>query len=493
MESKVPDFMDILENEDAECHSRPSRIRRYLCQYAATIIVNLNALAYGISVAWGSTALPVLESPETPLNSGPFSETDTSWLSSSLCLMAFLTTPIFSALSSRVSRKILGYVVASLHLGSWLILCITDMHVLIYVARILAGIAAGGTIVYVPLYVSEIAEDEIRGTLGCLFVFSINAGILFGYIVGGYVSYFTQTKIYFLIPLIFIFCYVFLPDTPFFLLKKNKTAEAIAALRKLRGGENSDVAEEISSLKSSLEKSGVDISLRQIFSSRGLVRGLVLSITICICQQLSGIFAILSFTVQIFNESGSSLSSTLASIIVGILQLFGTFLSLFLVERFGRKKLLLVSKSFIVFELGILGTYFYLKDIGVDVTSWSWIPLKCLSFYIMFFSIGLGPLPFVLLTELLPMQVRSFAASLALTSLWGVAFLVVLIFNPMAGALGVHGCYWLFSACTFLGVLFVIFFVPETKSRSIDEISDDLNEGPWILGKRKTLQVSTVK
>lgn len=439
-------------------------------------------MAYGVSVAWGAIALPVLQSENTPLYSGPITSADTSWLSSCLCLLALLSTPILCALSNRIGRKALGYIVAGLHLVSWFLLCTTEHHSFLYLARATFGVAAGATLVFVPLYVSEVAEDSIRGALGCLLICCINIGVLFGYVLGSYVPYHTANMVYTALPVIFAALFFFLPETPTYLLAKNRPGDAVRALKTLRGGRHAAVSEELSQMTASVQQTqaeGAKVPLLSLLRSRGSLRAILITVVLNSNQQLSGIFALLFFTVFIFQESGSDVSPNVACIIVGVLQLIGTVLSCILVERCGRRVLLLISNITVVVDLAVLGLYFYCKAAGFDVSAFSWLPLLCLSVYMVVFSLGLGPVPFVIMAEVFHPQVRSVSTAMGLCTVWGLAFIVVVFFGPLSELLGLHGCYWLFAASSLLGTVFVALFVPETRGLSLDVILKHLESGPW--------------
>lgn len=178
---------------------------------------------------------------------------------------------------------------------------------------------------------------------------------------------------------------------------------------------------------------------------------------------------------MIFQIAGSSLSPNSATIIVGAIQIFGSWLSTVLMERAGRRPLILISCMGMLVCHFILGLFLYLQYKSYDVTSFGWIPLLALSVYAVVYCVGMGPAPFIVAAEVFSPDVASLANTVNMICLFISAFLVMKLFPLLIVILGIYGCFFFLGACCGCTFLFTLFFVPETKGRSIESILDELN------------------
>ncbi|MPC19519.1 Facilitated trehalose transporter Tret1 [Portunus trituberculatus] len=172
-------------------------------------------------------------------------------------------------------------------------------------------------------------------------------------------------------------------------------------------------------------------------------------------------------------SAGSNISDDVSSIVVGAVQVIATFLATVLMDKAGRKLLLIASSSIMALSLVALGEFFYMK---MEDESWAtknlgWLPLASLMVFIFAFSIGFGPIPWLMLGELFSPDVKEIAASQSTMFNWSLSFLVTFIFSPLESALGDAGLYWLFSGLCVVSLLFCTTLVPETKGKTLEEIT----------------------
>lgn len=187
-------------------------------------------------------------------------------------------------------------------------------------------------------------------------------------------------------------------------------------------------------------------------------------------QQISGINAIIFYTMQIFKSAGSTMDPSLCTIIVGVVQVLMTFGSTLLIDKAGRRILLLQSSVVMGICLAIVGIFYHLKDNGSDVSSIGWLPLVALVLYIVSFSLGFGPIPWMMMGELFASDVKGIASSIAVMFNWTLVFIVTKCFGLMNDGLGGDVTFWIFAACMVAATLFVAIVVPETKGKSSAEI-----------------------
>lgn len=163
----------------------------------------------------------------------------------------------------------------------------------------------------------------------------------------------------------------------------------------------------------------------------------------------------------------------MATIIIGVMQVVATVVATMVVDRLGRRILLLSSALMMALCTIALGIYFFLKDQDVaKVESLGWLPILALCVFIIMFSFGFGPVPWLMMGELFAQDIKGFAAALAGTTNWLLAFLITKTFNNLRMSLGSGPTFWLFSGLTLLGAVFVFMFLPETKGKSLQEIQD---------------------
>jgi len=192
-------------------------------------------------------------------------------------------------------------------------------------------------------------------------------------------------------------------------------------------------------------------------------------------QQLSGINAVIFYTVDIFEMSGSTIDSNLATIIVGGVNFASSIGATILIDRLGRKVLLLLSESFMLFCLLVLGTFFYMQKVSPDgVKDYGWIPLASFILFVIAFSFGFASIPWLMMGEIFPARIRGSAAALSTAFNWSCTFIVTKSFPEFVSAFGGHTAFWTFAAVCFVGLFFIYFCVPETRGKSLEEIESIL-------------------
>lgn len=172
-----------------------------------------------------------------------------------------------------------------------------------------------------------------------------------------------------------------------------------------------------------------------------------------------------------FQDAGSTINGNDCTIIVGVVNFLSTFMATVLIDRLGRKILLYISSISMMITLFTLGTFFFVQEyLHYNVGSFGWLPLVSFVVYVIGFSLGFGPIPWLMMGEILPAKIRGSAASVVTAFNWSCTFLVTLTFNDLLNAIGGYGTFWLFGSITLIGLAFVIIFVPETRGRSLEEI-----------------------
>ncbi|XP_060808291.1 solute carrier family 2, facilitated glucose transporter member 1-like [Amyelois transitella] len=348
--------------------------------------------------------------------------------------------------------------------------------VMLIVGRLIIGVNSGLAAGIAPMYLAEISPVSLRGSIGTVYQLVITSTILLSQVLGLSSILGTADGWPYLLGLVAIpaaIQYATLPLCPespkFLLLNRGKELHAQRALNWLRGAVA--VHGEMEEMHQEAEKNKVTkkVTLRELFSNRTLRQPLLIAMMVMIAQQLSGINVVIFFSTDIFTKAGISKdNSQYATLGVGAMNVVMTVVSLMLVECAGRKTLLLTG--FVGMFISTIALF--VSNIYVSFFV-SWVPYLCIVVVILFvmsFAIGPGSIPWFLVTELFNQSARPAAASVAVTVNWTANFIVGLSFLPLTLALG-HYTYLIFAALQALFIIFIFFKVPETKNKTVEEIS----------------------
>lgn len=372
-----------------------------------------------------------------------------------------------------IGRKWTILVTNMLFLAAWLLTSIASTVWHMYVGRSIAGISVGIASLVLPVYLGETIQPEVRGALGLLPTAFGNIGILICFVAGSYLKWDHLAWLGVALPVPFLILFFIIPETPRWYISKGKTEKSRKALQWLRGKET-DVNVEFNDLvKSQKEADDSNTSVKDLFTKQHM-KPILISLGLMFFQQMSGINAVIFYTTTIFKMAGSSINNNLCTIIVGIVNFASTFIATVLIDRLGRKVLLYISAVSMCFTLTILGTYFYLSQIHVDVSAFGWLPLVSLLIYVLGFSLGLGPIPWLMMGEILPSRIRGPAASLATAFNWTCTFIVTKTFVNIISLIGPHGTFWLFAGIVLISIIFIVLWVPETQGQSLQDIEAQL-------------------
>lgn len=205
------------------------------------------------------------------------------------------------------------------------------------------------------------------------------------------------------------------------------------------------------------------------------LRSAFIAIGLMFFQQMSGINAVIFYSNTIFKDSGSDLDPGVSTIIVGVIQVVATFVSSLVVDKLGRRLLLLFSIVVMGICLCGLGVFFYLLDANSDaIGSLGWLPITSLCLFMVAFSLGFGPVPWLMAGELFAPDIKGFLGAIAGTFNWLLAFVITKFFANFKEAMGNGPTFWLFMVFCAIGFVFVLLFVPETKGKSFQAIQDQI-------------------
>ena len=337
--------------------------------------------------------------------------------------------------------------------------------------RLVVGIAIGVTSATAPLYIAELSPLSIRGALVSLNQLAITIGILLAYVAGLAFSKTHDWRTMFLIAAVpaaiqFIFM-CFFPESPRWLVLHKKKKQALEILERYRGSK-SDAKLEIDHI-SKINKQ--DTGGWNHVLSKKVRAPLMAGITLTIIQQVTGINTIIYFAPTIFQFAGfsSDKAAIFATTLVGIVNVLMTFVAIWLLDRVGRKPLLVTGLGGMVLSLIVLGIGFIFVK---DSTVLAWTSVVSMMCYIGFFAYSLGPIAWLINSEIFPLKVRGKAMGIATCFNWGSNFLVTLSFLWFIQHISATGTFWLYAVLGIFGIWFIIKRIPETNHKSLEEIEE---------------------
>ncbi|MDX6587634.1 MAG: transporter, family, galactose:H+ symporter [Solirubrobacterales bacterium] len=344
-------------------------------------------------------------------------------------------------------------------------------YTVLLVARAVAGVAVGIASSTVPLYLAEIAPAAVRGRLVTTQQLMITLGILASYCVDLALATSGSWRAAFGVGLLpaamFVLAMLRAPETPAWLYAHGQSEHARSVALQVAD------PEETENLLQGADEPATD--LRSVLRS-GTRPALIVGVTLAAMQQLSGINAILYFAPSIMERTGVSVSqSILYSVIVGAVNVAATIVSFRLVDRLGRRPLLLGSLGAMAVSLACLGLTLRLGS------AYSSLSLVFMLTYIVAFAVGFGPIFWLLVAEIFPPRTRAAGASVSTATNWLSNFLVGLSFLPVVGLIGVGATFWLFASASAFTFAFVACYLPETKGRTFAQIQGDLR-ARWYTG-----------
>jgi sugar porter (SP) family MFS transporter len=441
--------------------------KRYL--YWIVFVAINGGLIFGLNMAGISGAVDMIKNEFSLTDSGLGTVAALLTLG---CLLGALVTGGFT---ERYGRKKVMITTAILYILSALGCALSTSSAMLIAFRLLSGFVVGVTSVVGPIYISEISPASNRGRLVSMHQFAITFGILLAYILD-YMLYGlgeNSWRYMLVIPSFFglawlIFLVTSLPESPRWLLAKNRRDEAIDVMNKI-GGEKLIEAELPEMEKIILdEKNEKKVTLGDVFGKR--TRKIILIGTILAAfQQITGINAVIMFSPTFFQSAGSAINNSLfQSIIVGLVNFLMTIIALWLVDKKGRKVLLVWGALGMSISLAFLAYQFALPvQNGIAV-------LIALLVYISFFAASFAPVMWVVISEIYPNRIRGVAMSFSTAVSWFCTFISVYLAPVIQGTLGLSYLFGLFGILSVMAFLFVLVWIPETRGKPLEQIEKEL-------------------
>lgn len=398
------------------------------------------------------------------------------WIVSSMMAGAALGALGAGSLSAKLGRK------KSLMLGAILfvigsILCglATSPTMLIF-ARFLLGLAIGIASFTAPLYLAEVAPENIRGSMISLYQLMITAGILIAFLSNTAFSYYEAWRwmlgIIAIPGVLFLIGVFALPDSPRWLIMAGRKQEAIKVLHKLRGDEKV-IQQEVQEIEEQLKVPQKGWSLFK--ENPNFRRSVGLGVLLQVVQQFTGMNVVMYYAPRIFEGMGYDTAAQMwFTAAVGLTNVLATFIAIFLVDKWGRKPILYTGFVVMAVGLGVVGTMLGMGNLSHGQQTFTVVMLLI---FIVGFAMSAGPLIWTLCSEVQPLKGRDFGIGCSTFTNWIANMIVGATFLTMLGTLGQGTTFWIYAGLNVVFIFLVFLLVPETKGVTLERIERNLMQG----------------
>lgn len=416
---------------------------------------------------WSAPVIPLLTAPDTPV---PITEDDITWLESIVMIGGFAGLPLTIFFVDKIGRKYSIMVSNVVGTVCWIMLALADSVGVIYTARFISGIIGNVAFVATPMYIAEISEQHVRGFLAGMTYLMMLLGFVIVYVVAPFMEIWQSSLVGVVILVAQFSTFTFMPESPYYLLIKNKREKALWNLKWFRNSE--DVEDELEEIAAAVERQqnekGRPKDLVVVPSNR---RAMIIMSVLNGAQHFTGISVMIMNLHSILRAAGSEyLDSRLAAIIFGILMFLAALTAVTFVDKSGRKILLIISSFLTGICLAIIAVYFTLQHLKYDTRTYSWIPVVATMAYAVVFKGGLGIVPIILTGELFPTSVKAMGMTIADAMYVIFSAFSIYLYQTLANHYGLHVPFYVFAVFTILTAAFSYLYVPETKGKTLEQI-----------------------
>lgn len=416
---------------------------------------------------------PVIEKLKSPANGVQMDDNQVSWMISVIYIGSIVSPIPAGKLMDMYGRKKTILSALTLAITAWLLLLFSRNVWCVYVSRFLGGMWGGVSYTITPIYLSEIAEPKVRGALNTLFTLMVYLGIMFEYSIGPYNSYTNLNLISIIIPIVFMVCLNWIPESPYYYLLHGNRKCAEEALTWLRCENSTNaVQEEITVIhKSLLEDIKNKGSLKSLLVNKNLRRALIITETLAMLQRLSGSSVIMAYASTALPDTDILTKHSCAIVICSIWIVFGVW-STTLIDQVGRRPLLTVSCIGCSLSTACTALCFYCTRDYNRLNSW--YPFFTLVGYSIFFPIGLACVPSIIQGEIFPSNVKGIASGITSITVAVTSFITNKLYQNISELYGVYVNYAIFSLCCAYGIYFALFIMIETRGKKLHQIQTEL-------------------
>ncbi len=441
------------------------KVRRHVALSAG--VTALGGLLFGYDTGVVSGALLFVKK-----DFGGLSSFQEELITSLLLVGAVVGALLAGRVADLIGRRLTVLITAAIFVVGVLLAAFTPTFPVLLVARIVIGLAVGSASMVVPLYIGEVVPPRVRGGLVSLNQLAITAGILVSYLIDYGLSGSANWRLMFglaAIPAVLLFVgMLFQKESPHWLIRQDRIDEARDVLKRVRNDDD-DIDGEIREVQ---EVSRKQAGTRELLSPS--IRPLVfVGVMLAVFQQITGINTVIYYAPTLLQGAGFGNSAALlANVVNGAVNVGMTIVAIWLLDRAGRRPLLLSGTAGMAVGMAITGCAF----LGGENLhgALAIVAVIGLLVYTGSFAIGLGPVFWLLIAEIYPLRIRGAAMSVATMANWGANFVVTVSFLTLLNAINGVGVFFLFGFLTLVALAYFWRKVPETKGRSLQEIEHEL-------------------
>ncbi|KAK3856659.1 hypothetical protein Pcinc_037032 [Petrolisthes cinctipes] len=451
-------------------------------QIFSVLTVSSGFLLFGSMNGW-TAVLPGLQKDHTHFI---ITDEEVAWLVSITSVVMIVFSLVAGALTEWLGPRRLLLLTLLLDAGSWFLMALTPYKFLLYVGRVGMAVAVSFVVILVQPMIAEMSSTEIRGRASTIPEVNGALGVLLAFLLATFTPWHVATALCSIIPISLLIPTFFVPESPYWLVRRGRLDEARASLSTLMGSkDNNNVELELSILTRTYSNDTQKTSYRKQFVELRKGRNLkpvLLVLSLFVLRELGGRSALFMYSVYIFQQAGVNLDPFVCTVLVGLSRLVFTCMSAFSLDRLGRRPVLLVTTAVCGVCQIIAGVFLYL-----EVTGASWVPLVALLVYMGSYGLGLGPIPWVLLGEMVPTPVRSLGASIINFSNYVALFTISYAFLKIMSAVGLGMTVTVLGFITSSAGVVAWMWVPETRGASLQELEQTFSS------MNKKDQLHTVK
>ncbi|XP_017040573.1 solute carrier family 2, facilitated glucose transporter member 8 [Drosophila ficusphila] len=455
-------------------------------QLVAVILANVGVISTGLTLALPTATLHQLKSTTEPVH---LNDSQATWFASVNALSAPLGGLLSGCLLDRIGRKRSLILLNVITVLAWILLATPSQsdsnHFFwqLIVARFILGIGMGLASAPPGVYAAEISVPKTRGSLILGTSISVAGGITILYAIGYFIR--DDFRLISLIccgyQLVALLCVLPLPESHCWLLSKKRVTEAKRSLNYFRGFDKSDeithpqVLEEFQLLHKSLQQRDAEVKESLLWSLKHpeVRKPLGILMTLFAFQQLTGIFVVIVFAVQISEEAGIKVDPFVCAVLIGLARLVTTCPMGYILELWGRRRAGMISATGMAICMFLLAGQSQVEFLRTV----PYLPVVAIVGFIVLSTLGLYTLPFFMISELFPQRVRGPASGVTVAVGMFISFLVLKTYPGVKNSIGLANCFIFFGVMALLALLFIYWALPETRRRTLLEIEEQFRTG----------------
>ncbi|XP_017782106.1 PREDICTED: facilitated trehalose transporter Tret1-like [Nicrophorus vespilloides] len=464
-------------------------------QIIATAISASGHIVVGISLAFSAILIPQLEDANSDLH---VTESESSWIASIIVIVVPIGAIAGGFIMDSIGRlNTIKLSTVPVCVG-WVLIAMAENVTMLLVGRILTGFAAAWGTSPAIVYITEIARADMRGSLISCGPTYASLGMVLLFLKGWFLNWRTVAwlcNIYTVVPAILI---MFIPESPVWLVSKGRVDQAKKAIEWLNKYQPALAGEKQTFSEMQLEylvrekrqKDAENVGggsaarkFKAFFQPTGYKPMLVL-IGLFFFQQFSGIYITLFYSVNFFLDMGSTINAYFSSVLIGVVRFLMSMVNTYLLKRYHRRPLTMISCAGIALCMGVSGLFTYWINNGESTQTW--VPVVLLLMYVLTSMIGLLPIPWTMTAELFPLEIRGIAHSISYSLANILMFFSLQMYRPLKSIMGgSHGIQWFFAGVAIVGMLYIFVFLPETHGKKLSQIQEYFKYNTMYLAEKK--------